>query len=228
MLMTLKELKYMVYSDLYRYCGNVSTLCFVKSLLLEIGFKCSFWMRVCGYFERKSRIWLVVYLLSRVMHRRCIVRYGISVPHMAEIGPGFYVGHFGNIVVNSRVRIGRNLNISQGVTIGVSNRGERAGVPEIGDNVYIGPGAKIFGKVRIGNGVAIGANCVVTKDVPDRAVVVGVPGRVISHEGSDAYINRTDYDPLLRRKGLCWPGDKYGLEATKDVTLPGCTESGIP
>jgi serine O-acetyltransferase len=78
--------------------------------------------------------------------------------------------------------------------LGKANRGVRKGYPVIGDNVYIGPGAKIVGNVHIGNNVAIGANCVVTKDIPDNSVVVGVPGRVISLESSVGYINRTDYD----------------------------------
>ncbi|MFC2064935.1 serine O-acetyltransferase [Chloroflexota bacterium] len=78
--------------------------------------------------------------------------------------------------------------------MGKANRGEREGYPVIGDNVYIGPGAKIIGKVHVGNNVAIGANCVVTKDVPDNAVVAGVPGRVISMKGSEGYVENTDYE----------------------------------
>lgn len=95
--------------------------------------------------------------------------------------------------MNSNVVIGKNCNISHLVTLGVSNRGTRKGVPTIGDNVYIGPGAKIIGNIIVGNHAAIGANCVVTKDVPDNAVVVGVPGKVISLDGSVGYINKTDY-----------------------------------
>jgi serine O-acetyltransferase len=79
------------------------------------------------------------------------------------------------------------------VTLGQSNRGERRGSPVIGDNVFIGAGAKIFGMIKVGNNAAIGANCVVTKDVPENGVVVGVPGRIISMNGSRGYINRTDY-----------------------------------
>jgi serine O-acetyltransferase len=54
----------------------------------------------------------------------------------------------------------------------------------------VGPGAKIFGKIAIGNNAAVGANCVVTKDVPENGVVVGIPGKVISYEGSAGCINR--------------------------------------
>ncbi|MGE5865508.1 MAG: serine O-acetyltransferase, partial [Rhizobacter sp.] len=112
---------------------------------------------------------------------------------------GFYIGHFGGIVVNGESVIGKNCNISQGVTLGQANRGRNKGCPIVGDNVYIGPGAKLVGAVRIGDNVAIGANAVVTRDVPDNAVVVGIPARVISHEGSAGYVNNTDYEDKLRR-----------------------------
>ena len=65
-------------------------------------------------------------------------------------------------------------------------------MPTIGDNVYLGPGAKIFGKIQVGNNAAIGANCVVTRDVPDNGVAVGIPAKVISYEGSTGYINNTN------------------------------------
>jgi serine O-acetyltransferase len=79
------------------------------------------------------------------------------------------------------------------VTIGQLNRGKRAGCPVIGDNVFIGPGAMIIGHIKIGDNAAIGANCVVVEDVPAHAVVAGVPGKIISQEGSIGYINRIDY-----------------------------------
>ncbi|WP_202807026.1 serine O-acetyltransferase [Planktothrix agardhii] len=74
------------------------------------------------------------------------------------------------------------------MTIGVGGRGEKSGCPVIGDQVFIGPGAKIFGKIRIGNDVAIGANAVVTKDLPDNAVAMGIPAKIISYEGSQDFV----------------------------------------
>lgn len=117
-------------------------------------------------------------------------KYGISIPRTVKIGKGFYIGYFGTIIVHGAVTIGDNVNISQGVTVGVTNRGNKQGVPIIGNQVYIGPGAKIIGGIRIGNNVAIGANAVVTKDIPDGAVVAGVPARIISMQGSNGYVNR--------------------------------------
>ena len=114
--------------------------------------------------------------------------YGIQIPSATRIGKGFYIGHYGTIIVNAKAIIGDNVNISQGVTIGQANRGQHKGVPVIGNEVYIGPGAKIVGKVVIGNNVAIGANAVVTNDVPDNACVAGVPARIINMKGAEGYV----------------------------------------
>ena len=155
----------------------------------EPGLRFSFWMRLCSVLRGK-KIWLPLYIVALRRFNHYKFKYGISIPFNTQIGKGFYIGHFGCIVVNPRTIIGNNVNISQGVTIGATNRGDKAGVATIGDGVYIGPGAKIIGAIRIGNNVAIGANAVVTHDVPDNAVVGGVPARIISMNGADGYVNR--------------------------------------
>lgn len=111
--------------------------------------------------------------------------WGIEVPRTAQIGPGLYIGHFGGITVSGKARIGRRCSLSQGITIGRGGSGSRGGVPVIGDDVYIAPGARIFGAIRIGDNVQIGANAVVYKDIPDNAVVALDPGfRIISYRGN--------------------------------------------
>jgi len=119
---------------------------------------------------------------------------GISLPPEAEVGGGLYVGHFGHVIVNPRSRIGRNCNLSPGVVIGSGGRGEedgrpREGVPVLGDRVYVGPGAVLFGPIAIGDDAAIGANAVVTKTVSKRAVVAGAPARVTGNHGSFLYVH---------------------------------------
>lgn len=104
---------------------------------------------------------------------------GISLPASAEIGKGFYVGHFGSIILQSDVKIGEYCSIGPGVIIGMRGNG-RKGAPVIGDHVYIGVGAKVLGQVKIGNYVKIGANAVVLCDVPDGMTAVGVPAKIIS------------------------------------------------
>ena len=187
-----KEYVFLVRSDLHRYAGNSRFSSLLFHLFFEPGFRYTFWMRTCAYL-RWHPILKLFFPISWLILRHLEFRFGISISYKTIVGSGFYIGHFGGIIVNHNAVIGKNCNISHQVTLGVANRGERKGYPVIGDNVYIGPGAKIIGKVTIGNNAAIGANCVVTKDVPENGVVVGVPGKVISMDGSTGYINRTDY-----------------------------------
>lgn len=93
----------------------------------------------------------------------------------AELGPGLVILHSLGVVINASVRAGRNLVLEHGVTIGA----EKNQSPVLGDNVFVGAGAKIIGPVRVGSDVKIGANAVVTKDLPDGATAVGIPARVV-------------------------------------------------
>ncbi|MFL5703419.1 MAG: serine O-acetyltransferase [Ktedonobacteraceae bacterium] len=116
---------------------------------------------------------------------------GISIPCQATIGPGLYIGHFGNIIIAEDAVIGHTCNISQGVTIGVSGRNQRRGVPRIGNRVYIAANAVIVGKITVGDDAVIAANSLVTTDVAAHTTVMGVPAQLKSTHGSEAYL-----DPL--------------------------------
>jgi serine O-acetyltransferase len=119
--------------------------------------------------------------------------WGIEIPRGAKIGPGLYIGHYGGITVSSQAVIGRDCNLSQNITIGVSGAGAKRGAPTIGDNVYIAPGARLFGKIAIGNNVKIGANAVIHKDLPDNAIAVLDPGfKIISYAGNRPAHEQTD------------------------------------
>jgi serine O-acetyltransferase len=117
---------------------------------------------------------LVAYFFFKVIE----MTTGISIPGSAQIGRGFYVGHFGGIVLHSNVKIGENCSIGPGVVIGTRALGKK-GVPQIGNNVYIGTGAKILGGITIGDNARIGANAVVVKDVPAGATAVGIPAKIL-------------------------------------------------
>lgn len=97
----------------------------------------------------------------------------------AQFGPGFVLVHSYGIVINTSARGGRNIKLEHAVTIGA----EKDKVPLLGDNIFVGAGAKIIGGVRIGNNVKIGANAVVVKDVPDGVTAVGNPARLIMQNG---------------------------------------------
>ncbi len=114
---------------------------------------------------------------------------GISIPASTKIGHSFYIGHFGGIIINSNAVIGNDCNISQGVTIGVSGRGDQRGVPIIGDRVYMGANAVLAGKITIGNDVVIAANSLIIQDVESGITVAGVPAVKISSNNSADYIH---------------------------------------
>jgi len=103
--------------------------------------------------------------------------FGIYVSTNSDIGPGLYIGHFGGIFLVCNA--GRNLSVGQQVTIGYKGAGKSDRWPELGNDVYVGAGAKVIGDIRVGDGVIIGANTVVTKNVPARMRVVGAKVRVL-------------------------------------------------
>jgi serine O-acetyltransferase len=126
--------------------------------------------------------------ISVFWHRIIITLTRIELPKYTHVAPGVYIPHGGSIVIHPDVMIGKYCTISHGVTIGIGGRGKNKGCPKIGDEVYIAPGAKIFGKISIGSYAAIGANAVVTKDIPEKGVAVGIPAQVISDKGSQDFI----------------------------------------
>ncbi len=189
--------RYLVFSDLYRIACETKRSGLIHRVVFGELYSYIFWMRTCRFLRGNKFLKYSLYPFARFMLNHYHYKLCITIPFSVDIGPGFYIGHFGDIVISPKCKIGKNCNISQGVTLGVKVRGKHVGYPTIGDNVYIAPGAKIIGAIHVGDDVAIGANCVVTDDVPDHAVVVGVPGKVISLAGSEGYVCNTDYEDKL-------------------------------
>lgn len=116
-------------------------------------------------------------LVYRVLYKLVQIVTGIELPCEVELGRNFVIDHFGGIVVSGYARFGDNCRIRNGVVVGLA-RADDPCAPVIGDNVDIGAGAKVLGRIRVGNNVMIGANAVVTRDVPDDCIAVGVPAVV--------------------------------------------------
>jgi serine O-acetyltransferase len=191
--MRFREVMNLVSSDLYRYEGHVTGRFFFKHYFWTPGFKYSVFLRLYSYARTHSVLAFGIRQFIALRLHCLSIKYGISISPDSQIGRGLYIGHYGGIVVNSDVRIGHHCNLSHNVTLGRTNRGASAGCPTVGNYVYVGPGAKIIGRVRIGDHAAVGANAVVVDDVPDYAVMAGVPAKVVSSRGSDGYVNRVDY-----------------------------------
>lgn len=175
----------LIKTDAYRHAGSASLKSCIRLYLRVPGFRFMCWHRMAHHCKRKGRL---LYVIPWLILTRLKYKYGYDIPAETLIGKGFYIGHFGGVVISPRAIIGNNCNISQGVTIGFSSRGAKKGHPEIADGVYLGPGCKVIGKVRIGRNAAVGANAVVVNDVPDNAVAAGIPARIVSMKGAGEYI----------------------------------------
>lgn len=132
----------------------------------------------------------VLGLFWRLVLRHFQIKYGFQIYPETQIGEGLYLGHWGFLVINPKVKIGKNCNIAQGVTIGQQNRGKNVGYPELGNEVWIGPNAVIVGGIKIGNNVLIAPNTYLNTDVPDNSVVMGNPATISPNENATlGYIN---------------------------------------
>ena len=136
-------------------------------------------MRYLEYCEnvlkKNSLLGVLIWLYAKLRFKRLSIRLGYSIP-INVCGPGLSLPHRGNIIINPNSKIGANCRIHVGVNIG----GHHDKAPIIGDNVYIGPGAILFGNIRIANNVTIGANATVTKSfLSENVAIAGTPAKII-------------------------------------------------
>ena len=169
--------------NLRRYIGMIKNKVSLK-IIFNLIFTQGIWAIAVyrfGSWCNKLNLPVISFILKFIyffLNKIVEIIAGISISSNARIGKGLYIGHFGGIFINEGATVGENCSLGQGVTIGTLGLGKR-GSPTLGNNVFIGAGAKILGKIKIGNNVRIGANAVVIKDAPDNATVIGVPGRIV-------------------------------------------------
>jgi serine O-acetyltransferase len=118
-------------------------------------------------------------LLYMVLNKLGEAAFGIVIGSTATIGRRLSIEHHGGIVIHGSTIIGDDCMLRHGVTLGNAGREDPLGAPTIGNRVELGAGAKILGRLSIGDDAIVGANAVVTRDVPAGAVVGGVPARII-------------------------------------------------
>jgi serine O-acetyltransferase len=118
-------------------------------------------------------------LLYRVMFRRCRNVYGIELPYTVPVGRGVVIEHQGGIVIHGACEIGDRCVIRQGCTLGIRNMADVNAAPILENEVELGAGSVILGRVRIGANARVGANAVVLDDVPTCGLAVGVPARIV-------------------------------------------------
>jgi serine O-acetyltransferase len=173
-------------ADLYRYGGLTGRKGFWRAFFLAPGFRYMYFFRKVSEYRPKSLRWY----FFNFFKRRYRFKYGYQIPANTDIGEGFYIGHTGTIVINGKAKIGSNCNIAHNVTIGQANRGNKKGVPVIGDNVWMGTGSVIVGAIKIGSNVLIAPNSFVNIDIPGNSLVIGNPCKIIAKENPcDGYLN---------------------------------------
>lgn len=144
-----------------------------------------YWVNQAGAVKK------AIGMLWHIRYKRISMKCGFSIP-INRIGPGLCLPHYGTIIISSEAKIGNNCKIHAGVNIGATSGSSEA--KTIGDNVYIGPGAKIIGGGSIASRVVIGANAVVVGDVLEEGITIaGVPAKKISDKDSSVHlINATE------------------------------------
>ncbi len=180
--------KSIIQKDFYRESGRWLSLLEIWKKCINPNLHFVFILRKCQQYSKKS----LKGIFWRLVLRKHQIKYGFQIYPETEIGEGFYLGHWGAVVINPKVKIGRNCNIAQGVTIGQQNRGKNQGAPEIGDEVWIGANAVIVGNIKIGNNVLIAPNAYVNFSVGDNSIVVGNPASATANNSATkGYINNT-------------------------------------
>ena len=130
----------------------------------------------------------LLYPLYLLLQKFVEVAAGIEMPCEVVVGNNFVIDHFGGIVISGYARFGNDCRIRTGCVVGLARIDDPC-APVCGDNVDIGAGAKLLGRIRIGNNVRIGANAVVVSDVPDDSVAVGVPATARPMRGAEGRVD---------------------------------------
>jgi serine O-acetyltransferase len=140
------------------------------------------------YGARDNLISKLLYVYHYYFYTKLSYTLGYQIP-AGTCGKGLTLYHWGSIIVNGRARLGDYCRLYPGVIIGSTEKG----VPQIGNNVYVGGGSKIIGNISIGNNVIIAPNSIVNKNVPANVIVAGVPAKVIKNIGKEDFPRLSGY-----------------------------------
>lgn len=172
-----RALRRFIKKDIEKINGTFTRSGYLKCRLFEPGTRYTVRLRTTRYYYLKGKSAFIPFLLSRMILRHLSYKFGYEVSYKMPIGPGLSISHVGYVTVYAE-SIGSDCSLRPGVVIG-KDLSEDEAFPTVGNNVEFGVGCKVIGKVTVGDGAVIGANAVVTHDVPPNTVVGGVPARVI-------------------------------------------------
>jgi serine O-acetyltransferase len=148
----------------------------IIEVFLYPSFKVKLYYKISHFLYKKKR-----FLIARIISEKAKRKTGIEIHPGATIGKNLFIDHGMGVVIGETCIIGDNVTLFHGVTLGGTGKEKGKRHPTIGNNVFIGSGAKILGNITIGNNVKIGANSVILESIPDNVTVVGIPGKIIKH-----------------------------------------------
>jgi serine O-acetyltransferase len=135
------------------------------------------------FYKRHKLFGLIPRIISKIFSSIIHLFHHVDIDTGADIGPGFFITHASGIMIGP-TKIGKNFTVSHNTTIGwgFAEEGDGIAIPEIGDNVWVGVGAILSGKIQIADDVTISSGSVLSKSVPEKCLVAGNPGRIIIQE----------------------------------------------
>ena len=174
--------------DLFRIIGYKKKWFGIIYNLYRPEFQFLFYLRFTSYFYKKGK--KIRFFFFRLFLRHYSIKYGFEIPYECEIQPGLRLVHRGGVIINPLTKIGRNVTLLRGCTIGSSRRGKKKGAPIIGDNVWIGANAAIIGNITIGDDVMIAPNAYINIDIPSHCICVGNPAIItLKDNATESYID---------------------------------------
>ena len=148
----------------------------IIEVFLYPSFKVKLYYKISHFLYKRKR-----FLIARIISEKAKRKTGIEIHPGATIGKNLFIDHGMGVVIGETCIIGDNVTLFHGVTLGGTGKEKGKRHPTIGNNVFIGSGAKILGNITIGNNVKIGANSVILESIPDNVTVVGIPGKIKKH-----------------------------------------------
>lgn len=174
-------------ADTHRLSGRHSLPLMCRHLILRRSFRVNVSMRLCQYIAKSNVVVRLTLPLFKIVHRLFCHIAAVDLDWDTNIGAGLVLVHGRGLVINRNVKIGRNVALFHGVTIGVSDRIARDGqrqksFPVLEDEVWVGPYAIIAGGITIGRGSRIAGGSYVTEDVPPYSIVSGNPAVIVKRD----------------------------------------------
>lgn len=188
-------------ADVYRLTKDTSWKSIFKQLILNKCFRPIFTLRLCQHYNSKNNKLLLN--VFRLLHRRYCNKVGFIMGWKCNIGPGFCLTHTWGGGINDLATIGSNVTLLHGVSIAqkdkIAEDGSRTSfAPTVEDNVWIGPNSTIIGSVKIGKSSIVGANSLISKDVPQESIAVGNPQRILDKKAIEDAYNKVPQEILDR------------------------------